>query len=90
MASATPVVAVAAGAFTEIVPPHCGRLCTPGDGRAMANAVRELFEDDPGRLGQQARHHVEQHYSWDNVVSGLLEHYRAVLGYSDLPVRAHA
>jgi len=90
LASATPVVAVAAGAFTEIVQPDCGRLCAPGDGQAMANAVRELFECGVEQLGQQARRHVEQHYSWDNVVSGLLAHYRAVLGYSDLPVRAHA
>lgn len=90
MASGTPVVAVAAGAFREIVDPACGQLCAPGDGRAMAIAVQEVFERNVAQLGQTARRHVEQHYSWDSVVSGLLEHYRAVLGYSDLPVRAHA
>lgn len=90
MASATPVVAVAAGAFTEIVDPACGQLCTPGDGAAMARAVQEVFERGSENLGRQARRHVEQHYSWDSVVSGLLDHYHAVLGYNDLPVRAHA
>lgn len=90
MASAIPVVAVAAGAFREIVDPDCGQLCAPGDGQAMATAVAEVFERDVVALGQRARLHVEQHYNWDSVVSGLLEHYRAVLGYSNLPVRAHA
>lgn len=88
MASATPVVAVRAGAFGEIVPPQCGRLCLPNDGQAMATAVREAFEEGVHSLGAQARRHVEQHYSWDNVVSGLLSHYQAVLGHTP-QARAH-
>jgi alpha-1,6-mannosyltransferase len=88
MASGTPVVAVRAGAFGEIVGEQCGRLCLPNDGRAMANAVREIFDSGVRALGSQARQHVERHYSWDNVVNGLLQHYQAVLGHS-LPVRAH-
>jgi len=88
MASATPVVAVHAGAFGEIVSEQCGRLCPPNDGRAMAAAVREVFDHGVRQLGSQARRHVERHYSWDNVVSGLLQHYQAVLGHA-LPVRAH-
>jgi len=89
MASATPVVAVRAGAFPEIINELSGRLCTPNDGRAMACAVREAFEAGTRELGLQARHHVEQHYSWDNVVAGLLQHYQAVLGHQP-QVRAHA
>jgi alpha-1,6-mannosyltransferase len=88
MASATPVVAVRAGAFGEIVNEHCGRLCQANDGQAMAVAVREAFEAGVRKLGAQARRHVEQHYSWDNVVTGLLQHYQAVLGHQPL-VRAH-
>ena len=88
MASATAVVAVRAGAFREIVNEQCGRLCRPNDSQAMADGVREAFEDGVGRLGAQARLHAEQHYSWDQVVNGLLLHYQAVLGH--LPqVRAH-
>lgn len=89
MASGTPVVAVRAGAFGEIVNDQCGRLCQPNDARAMALAVREAFESGARKLGAQARRHVEQHYSWDNVVNGLLEHYHAVLGHQQ-QVRAHA
>ncbi|MFP3370255.1 MULTISPECIES: glycosyltransferase family 4 protein [unclassified Pseudomonas] len=88
MASATPVVAVRAGAFGEIVNEQCGRLCRPNDGQAMAAAVREAFEAGVRSLGAQARRHVEQHYSWDNVVCGLLQHYQAVLGHPP-QVRAH-
>lgn len=89
MASATPVVAVRAGAFGEIVNDQCGRLCTANDAQAMVTAVREAFEAGVRKLGAQARRHVEQHYSWDNVVAGLLQHYQAVLGHQPL-VRAHA
>jgi len=64
-------------------------LCQPNDARAMALAVREAFEAGARKLGAQARRHVEQHYSWDNVVNGLLEHYQAVLGHQQ-QVRAHA
>jgi alpha-1,6-mannosyltransferase len=82
MACGIPVVAVAAGAFTEIVTESCGLLCTPNNPQAMANAVRELFSRGNTRLGQQARQHVEQHYAWDTVVDSLLGHYHAVLGDS--------
>lgn len=88
MASATPVVAVRAGAFDEIVSDTCGRLCRPNDGQAMALAVRETFEAGTRTLGAQARHHVERHYSWDTVVNGLLLHYQTVLGHTP-QVRAH-
>jgi alpha-1,6-mannosyltransferase len=88
MASGTPVVAVAAGAFMELVPETCGLLCNPNDVRAMTAAVRELFSHDIVRKGLTARAHVERHYAWDTVVSGLLGHYRAVLG-RPMPVFAH-
>jgi alpha-1,6-mannosyltransferase len=88
MASGIPVVAVAAGAFKEIVTPACGLLCTPGNPLAMAHAVRELFAHGSVARGQQARLHAEQHYAWDAVVSSLLGHYHAVLG-SQPPLQAH-
>ncbi|MNP74364.1 D-inositol-3-phosphate glycosyltransferase [compost metagenome] len=80
MACGIPVVAVAAGAFEEIIPDQCGLLCAPNDSQAMANAVRELFSLGSAALGQQARRHVERHYAWDIVVNSLLGHYHAVLG----------
>ncbi|MGK9065250.1 glycosyltransferase family 4 protein [Stutzerimonas chloritidismutans] len=89
MASGIPVVAARAGALPELVPFHTGRLCRPLDATAMAQAVRELFEDDPRLIGAQARQHVEAHHAWDAVVAGLLAHYHAVLGTAELPVAVH-
>ncbi|MFJ4142277.1 glycosyltransferase family 4 protein [Pseudomonas sp. NPDC089734] len=88
MASGIPVIAVAAGAFTEIVTPECGVLCQANNPRSMACAVRELFNQDVREKGRAARRHVEAHYNWDSVINGLLAHYRAVLGYR-LPALAH-
>ncbi|RMT80224.1 Glycosyl transferase [Pseudomonas viridiflava] len=88
MASGIPVVAVAAGAFTEIVSEHSGLLCEAGNAQAMAAAVRELFSHDMPSKGLAARLYVEQHYSWDVVVSDLLGHYQAVLG-TDVSAFAH-
>ena len=82
MASGTPVVAVDAGAFREIIPESCGLLCPPNQPRAMAAAVRQLFRQDAPSMGLAARRHVERHYAWDAVVCGLLGHYEAVLGSS--------
>ena len=75
MACGIPVVAVAAGAFEEIVADSCGLLCAPNNPQAMANAVRELFSLGVNKLGVQARQHVECHYAWDTVVDSLLSHY---------------
>ena len=88
MACGIPVVAVAAGAFTEIVHEHCGLLCPPNNPKAMADKVRELFSADSRHLGAQARRYVAQHYAWDAVVDSLLGHYRAVLG-SHKPMLSH-
>jgi len=82
MACGIPVVAVAAGAFEEIVSESCGLLCAPNNAQAMANAVRELFSRGTDVLGRQARQHVERYYAWDTVVDSLLSHYHAVLGDS--------
>ncbi|MBD8573445.1 glycosyltransferase family 1 protein [Pseudomonas syringae] len=87
MACGTAVVAVDAGAFSEIITPGCGVLCEANQPQAMAEAVRELFSHDVRVMGQAGRRHVEQRYSWDTVVAGLLGHYRCVLGRS--PAMAH-
>jgi alpha-1,6-mannosyltransferase len=80
MACGIPVVAVAAGAFEELVTEEGGLLCAPNNPQAMANAVRELFNSDSVALGRLARKHVERFYAWDSVVNSLLGHYHAVLG----------
>jgi len=88
MASGIPVVAVAAGAFSEIVQEDCGLLCTPDNPQAMANAVRQLFAEGCAQRGASARRHVERHYAWDSVVNSLLGHYYSVLG-AEMPLLAN-
>lgn len=88
MASGIPVIAVSAGAFTELIPAQCGLLCDPNDPGSMAQAVRELFSHDPQSKGREARRYVQHSYSWDAVVTGLMQHYRAVLG-TQMPALAH-
>ncbi|QQZ40845.1 glycosyltransferase family 1 protein [Pseudomonas sp. SK3(2021)] len=88
MASGIPVVAVAAGAFQEIVTAEAGLLCAPNNPLAMDHTVQELFAQGCAERGQRARRHVERHYAWDTVVASLLEHYRAVLG-TQQPMLAH-
>jgi alpha-1,6-mannosyltransferase len=88
MASGIPVVAVAAGAFNEIVHEDCGLLCTPDNPQAMANAVRQLFAEGCQQRGAKARRHVERHYAWDSVVNSLLGHYYSVLG-AEMPLLAN-
>jgi alpha-1,6-mannosyltransferase len=80
MASGTPVVAVDAGAFREIIPETCSLLCEPNHPAAMAATVRQLFTQDIPGMKLAARRHVEAHYDWATVVTGLLGHYASVLG----------
>jgi len=91
MASGTPVVAVDAGAFREIIPESCGVLCKPNDPKAMAASVRLLFAQDIAGMRLSARRHVEAHYDWDGVVTGLLGHYASILGVTaGVHTRAYA
>lgn len=89
MASGIPVVAARSGALPELVPFHCGRLCRPLDALDMAGKIRELFESDTRLMGIQARQYVEAQHAWDAVVAGLLAHYQAVLGQSEMAVAVH-
>lgn len=92
MASGTPVVAVDAGAFREIIPETCGLLCEPNHAAAMAATVRQLFTQDILGMRLAARRHVEAHYDWDRVVTALLGHYASVLGVTisaHTPAYAH-
>ena len=57
LAAGLPVVAPAACGPAEIVEPGCGRLYSPGDARAAANALVEVLRDpvETARMGAAAR-----------------------------------
>ncbi len=84
MASGLPVVGVDAGAIAELIVPGTGLLAEPLSATSMAETVQHLFRRDWQEMGQQARRHVENTYSWDNVFRLLLAHYRELGGATEL------
>lgn len=75
MACALPVVAVRAGAVTEIVDDAIGRIATPDDARSLADAVRSIFDADRDAMGTFARARAERHYLWQNTLPRLAQRY---------------
>ncbi len=80
MASGIPVVGVNAGAVAELVVPGTGLLAEPHSADSLAETVRNLFADDYTAMGRKARQHVTDNYTWDQVLSRLLAHYRELTG----------
>jgi len=79
MACGLPVVAVGGGAITELVQPH-GLIVGRRDARALAEGVSAMYAVGPQARGQQARAWVEQHYTWDTALRGLIALYGRVHG----------
>ncbi len=80
MASGIPVVGVNAGAVAELVVPGTGLLAEPNSVQSLADTVRALFTEDYTAMGRTARQHVTDNYTWDQVLSRLLSHYRELTG----------
>lgn len=74
MAMAVPVVATRVGGIPQLVHDgETGVLISPGDDRALADAVKQLM-GDPVRaatLGESARRYVKTHYSFDRRMERL-------------------
>jgi alpha-1,6-mannosyltransferase len=85
MACGRAVIAPAAGAAPEVIGPDAGILVPPRDAGALAEGVRAFYDADGEALGRNARRRVEQLYTWDAAMRGLLAVYRAAL--SPTPVR---
>jgi alpha-1,6-mannosyltransferase len=77
MACGRGVVAPAAGSAPEVVGPEAGILVRPRDGRALADGIQAVYDVGYETLGARARRRVEQLYSWDAAMRGLLDTYRA-------------
>jgi len=83
MACARPVIAVRAGAVTELVDAAVGFVAEPDDVVSLVSAVRRLYASDRAALSAHARARVERNYLWQNTLP------RQLLRYADL-VRAHS
>jgi len=77
MACGRGVIAAAAGAAPELVTLETGMLAPARDASALASTIHSFYQRDLDAMGRRARAHVERSYSWDAVMRGLLELYRA-------------
>ncbi|MHC3469803.1 glycosyltransferase [Streptomyces sp. 7R007] len=82
MACGVPVVATDVGGHRDTVADgHTGRLVTPGDPWAIADAVGALLADDGlrRRYGRAGRERVLARYTWQRVADGCEQVYQRVL-----------
>lgn len=81
MASGVPVVATAVGAFPDIVPGEAGLLVPPDDLDALANALRQLVDDEERRtqMGRAGRAHAEARQDICIEADALITVYRRLL-----------
>jgi phosphatidylinositol alpha-mannosyltransferase len=77
---ATPVVASDIDGYREVMTEEAAVSFPAGDGRALADALVAVLEDEPRRatLGEGARRLALERYSWDDVGRRLVEIYELV------------
>jgi glycosyltransferase involved in cell wall biosynthesis len=86
MSFGLPVIATNAGGVPEIViDGKTGILVPPGDARALAGAMRTLFEDNELRqeMGHRGRERAIQHYRLDHHMAQLEMIFRQAAGELD-------
>lgn len=74
LAYGRPVIASRAGGITDIVEhDRTGLLVTPGDARALADAIAALAADPAlaARLAAAGREHVQERFAWPALISSL-------------------
>jgi alpha-1,6-mannosyltransferase len=79
MACGRGVIAPNDGAAPELVSADAGVLVPPRDADALAEGIVAFYERGPDALGVRARQCVEERYTWDCAMRGLLGIYRDAL-----------
>jgi glycosyltransferase involved in cell wall biosynthesis len=81
MSAGVPMVASHIGGLPEIIRHRHNGLLVENRAPAIAAAIRELLDDPPfaRRLALAGRHTVEERFTLEHMVSGVLEVYRRVL-----------
>ena len=83
MASGRPVLLAIDGVMREVVEAaHCGLFVTPGDSRALADAIL-LLAADPARarrMGLDGKRYLEQHFSRELIARTLIQVLDSTLG----------
>lgn len=70
-ASGLPVVGVRSGAMVDRVPAALGRLGPRGDSEAMAANIAAVWMDRLSQMGERARAHVLENFSWTKTFETL-------------------
>jgi len=80
MAAALPVIASDIEGYRDVMTPETSIAFPPGDEAALVAAVEGLLADEPRRVqvGEAARRHAIEHYSWDDVARRLTAIYERV------------
>lgn len=71
-AAGLPVVGVRAGAMIDRVPPALGRLGPCGDADAMSANIAAVWMDRLSGMGERARIHARENFSWPKTFEKLL------------------
>jgi len=90
MACGRGVIAPAAGAAPEVIADEAGVLVPPRDADALAQGIVAFYERGPDAFGANARRRVEQTYTWDAAMRGLLGVYRGALSRAPAPLPRYA
>jgi phosphatidyl-myo-inositol alpha-mannosyltransferase len=87
---ATPVVASDIEGYRDVASAETSVLVPPGDVDALAGALVDVLEDEPGRraLGAAARRVAEERYSWTRIAGRLVDIYASLGGVRAPPMVA--
>lgn len=82
LARGLPVVGTTGGAIPDTVPDDAGVLVRPGDDEALADALRELLEDEERRerMALAARRHARELPGWDRQAGAFLQAVEELVG----------
>lgn len=84
MVSGTPVVLSDIPHFRELVE-DCGKIVPELSGRAFANAIDEMLEDDLREMGSKARERVKGRFTWEKTFEDIKPVYESVSKQQQLP-----
>lgn len=83
MASGTPVIATKVGGLPEVVADgQTGFVVDPGNVKELCSRLEQLLGDDrlAAQMGDNARQHVVEHFTWEKCAQRCLVTYEALIG----------